>query len=567
MSAILFALSLFLQLPAQAADAPPIFKDVSDSAGLDFVHFNGMSGELYFVEMVGAGGALFDYDNDGDLDAFMVQGAMLGKDKRPVDAIFPAAEETPSDRLYRNELKGADPIRFVDVTAGSGIRGREYGMGAATGDFDNDGWVDLYVTNFGINRLWHNNGNGTFSDVTRKSGTGDPSWSVSASFVDYDLDGWLDLYVANYVEYDTENNPHCFARNTRRDYCGPNTFTPARDRVYHNLGNGSFVDVTTRVLRDYEPAAGLGVVAGEFNGDGRIDIYVANDGYPNHLWFGQADGSLRDDGMFSGAAVNRAGRPEASMGVDAGDVDNDGDLDLFMTHLMGETNTLYLNRGGGIFEDRTNEYGLAAPSSPYTGFGTAWIDYDNDGWLDLLVINGAVRLLEPLLAGGDPYPLKEPNQLYRNREGRGFDDMTARAGPALAAANVSRGAAFGDVDNDGDTDVMIFNNSGPARLLINNVGNRNSWLGMRLVDPDLKRDVAGARVEVLRENAPPIWRQVRTDGSYATANDARLLVGLGANDKLKSVRIHWPDGKVEFWQQPRLNHYTTLYKGRLDGES
>jgi hypothetical protein len=251
------------------------------------------------------------------------------------------------------------------------------------------------------------------------------------------------------------------------------------------------------------------------------------------------------------------------MGIDANDFDNDGDLDLFMTHLMGETNTLYLNQGNGIFDDRTNEFGLAAPSSHYTGFGTAWFDYDNDSWLDLLVLNGAVRQLEPALRQGDPYPLREPNQLFRNMAGKGFTDMTRAAGKALTIAEVSRGAAFGDVDNDGDTDVMVFNNSGHTRLLLNNVGNSHPWIGIRLVDPATKRDAQGARVEVLRENAPAIWRHVRMDGSYCTANDPRLLVGLGDNNKVKSVRIHWPDGATESWLQPRAGQYTTLYKGDI----
>lgn len=557
-----------LSLPAYTADDKPVFTDVTAQAGIDFIHFNGMSGELYFAEMVGHGGALFDYDNDGDLDAFIVQGNMLGADKQLSDALFPPASPKLTDRLYRNDLIQGDnntgTLHFSDITDSAGIKGLEYGMGATTGDFDNDGYVDLYVTNFGLNRLWRNNGDGTFSDVTVSSGTGDPSWSVSATFVDFDRDGWLDLYVVNYVEYSVDNNPRCYARSSRLDYCGPKTFKPAHDRLYRNLGNGRFEDVTAKTLQDYKPAAGLGVGTGDFNGDGLVDIYVANDAYPNHLWFGQKNKTLRDDGMFSGVAVNRAGKPEASMGIDANDFDNDGDLDLFMTHLTGETNTLYLNQGGGVFDDRTNEFGLAAPSSPYTGFGTAWFDYDNDGWLDLLVLNGAVRQLEAALLKGDPYPLKEPNQLFRNMSGRGFTNTTATAGPALTIPEVSRGAAFGDVDNDGDTDVMIFNNSGRTRLLLNNLGNSRPWLGIRLVDPASKRDAQGARIEVLRDNGHPIWRHARVDGSYCTANDPRLLVGLGDNNKVKSVRIYWPDGTTESWLQPPTGQYTTLYKGDLN---
>ncbi|MBD8527722.1 CRTAC1 family protein [Pseudomarimonas arenosa] len=546
---------------AAHASSPALFEDATERSGLDFVHFNGMSGELYFVEMVGHGGALFDYDNDGDLDAFIVQGGMLGK---PIEQAWFPPRSPLSDRLYRNDL-GKDGPRWVDVTASAGIEGSEYGMGVASGDFDNDGHVDLYVTNFGRNRLWRNLGNGRFEDVTSQSGTGDEAWSVAASFLDFDGDGLLDLYVANYVEYSLANNTRCFARSTRPDYCGPASFAPARDRLYRNLGRGRFEDVTRQRLRNYQPGAGLGVVSADFNDDGRIDIYVANDGDANQLWLAQTDGSFVDDALFAGAAVNRAGRPEASMGVDAGDFDNDGDLDLFMTHLMGETNTLYVNQGKGLFEDRTSQFGLGSGSSRYTGFGTAWLDFDNDGWLDLLILNGAVRILERLHAAGDRFPLDEPNQLFRNLQGKRFDEVTQQAGKALLQEEVSRGAAFGDVDNDGDTDALIFNNNGQTRLWLNQNSSAHAWIGLRLVDPKLQRDVLGALAQISAAESRPIWRRSRADGSYASANDPRILAGLGTHRAPVNVEVQWPDGSREKWTDLSPRRYHQLNKG--EGES
>jgi hypothetical protein len=425
-----------------------MFIGVSRTVGLDFVHFNGMSGACYLPEMTGQGGAFVDYDNDGDLDVYLVQGAMLGADKTLADALFPPREAQPRDRLFRNDLTvsadGARTLRFVDVTDAAGIRVDDYGMGVATGDFDNDGWMDLYVTNFGPNRMLRNDGDGTFTEVSDETGTADPSRSTSAAFVDYDRDGWLDLYVANYVAYSLERNVLCYARSSRRDYCGPLAFAPSRDRLFHNRRDGTFEDVTGKVLAGYRPGPGLGVVSADFNGDGWVDLYVANDGAPNQLWLNQQGRSFREDALFAGAGVNRDGQPEASMGVDAGEFDGDADEDLFMTHLMGETNTLYVNDRSALFEDRTNDLGLGAASFPYTAFGVAWLDYDNDGWLDLLVMNGTVRVLEPLARTGERYPLDQPNQLFHDRQERVFTDVTALAGPAFSVAKVSRGAAFAD---------------------------------------------------------------------------------------------------------------------------
>ncbi len=575
-SALAAALAVADAQPAAPAEpVVAIFVDAA-AAGLDFVHFNGMSGALYFPEMMGQGGALLDYDGDGDLDVYCVQGAMLGPGKTLADALVPPRGPLPPrGRLYRNDLAvaadGTRTLRFTDVTATSGIDARGYGMGVATGDFDNDGRPDLFLANYGDDQLLHNQGDGSFRDVTRRAGGSDPLWSVSAAFVDVDRDGWLDLYVANYVDFPLAKNPPCYAVSSRRDWCGPADFPGVPDRLWRNRGRDAagqvvFDDVTVRAGIDAGGAGpGLGVVTFDAEGDGWPDLYIADDGTPNRLWLNRRDGTFRDEAPLAGVAVNRAGRAEGSMGVDAGDFDADGDEDLFVANLTGETNTLYVNDGGGLFEDRTVESGLAQGSVPFTAFGTSWLDYDNDGWLDLFIANGAVRIQEPLARAGDPFPLAQTNQLYRGlgRDAAGrvrFAEVTDQAGAVFRLPTVGRGAAFGDVDNDGDTDVLVLNNNGPARLLLNQLGSTRPWLGLRLLDRN-GRDALGARVEIVRAGAPTLLRRAHADGSYASASDPRVLVGLGESSQVTTVRVRWPDGTAESFSPPPLRRYTTLRQG------
>lgn len=546
---------LLLVVCATSLAAPPLFTEEAVRRGLVFTQFNGMSGEFYFAENLGGGVALFDYDNDGDLDLYLTQGHMLGEGKALADALIPPPPgQALSDRLFRNDLDAATGPHFVDVTEPAGIDARGYGMGVASADYDNDGDVDLLVTNLVGVQLWNNQGDGRFEDRTLAAGLATRRWPVSAAFLDYDRDGLLDLYLANYVEFTTAANKRCFAPTSARDYCSPLVYPVGQDQLYHNIGEGRFVETTDQAGINQANGPALGVVVADFNGDGWSDIYVANDAAANQLWINQRDGSFLDDAMLSGAAVNMDGKAEASMGVDAADFDGDGDEDLFMTHLTGETNTLYVNNGEGWFEDRSLATGLAAASKGYTAFGTAWFDYDNDGLLDLFTANGEVRTVPILAHAGDRYPLHQPNQLFRNLGQARFIETTVLAGEALQPSEVSRGAAFGDIDNDGDTDIVVANNNGPVRLLINQVGSARHWIGVRLLERH-GRDALGARVKFTQAGSPPRWRRVRSDASYASANDPRILLGLADNDRPVDVEVHWPDGQVQTWKTLAPDRY------------
>jgi hypothetical protein len=432
-------------------------------------------------------------------------------------------------------------------------------MGAAAGDINNDGLPDLYLSNLGSNQMYLNKGGGRFVDVSKESGTDDPRWTTSASFFDYDRDGWLDLMIVNYADFSVSNNPTCYAATTAKDYCTPRVFRAPGNRLFHNKGNGIFEDVTVAARVDKEFGHGLGIVTADFNNDGWIDIYVANDGDPNQLWTNQKNGTFVNEALLAGCAVNRNGQAEAGMGVDAADFDGNGTEDIFITHLMDESNTLYLNLGQALFEDRTREAGLGMPGRRFTGFGTFFFDYDNDGWLDLFVANGAVQLLPELVRQKNPFPLGQPNQLFRNTGKGSFVEIVDE--PEFSQLEVSRGAAFGDVDNDGDTDFLVTNNNGPARLLLNQIGNRNHWLGLRLVGKS-GRDMLGATVEIVVDENKVLQRRVRTDGSYLSANDPRVLVGLGAASRVKVVRVRWPDGAAEEWNNVRIDQYTMLKQGK-----
>jgi hypothetical protein len=560
---------LATMLPAATARRPshgsapssgaPLFTDRAAEAGLVFRHRNGMSGKLYTPEIMGPGVALIDYDNDGRIDVFLVQGGGLGPNA--------ASAEGTSSRLFHNE-SGVGPdgkwhLRFVDVTEKSGIRPAGYGMGVAVGDYNNDGFPDLYLTGLGWSQMWRNNGDGTFTDVTKQSGTANAGWGVSATFFDYDRDGNLDLYVGNYLRFSFDSAKPCPTPAGVPDYCGPVTADAMPARLFHNRGDGTFEDVTARsgLSARYGPA--LGVVADDFDGDGWPDLYVANDESGNQLWINQHDGTFKEVALEAGCALSADGKTQASMGIDAGDYDNDGADDLVMDNLGGEGDALYRNLGGQLFDNTSLASGLRRASLPFTGFGAAWLDYDNDGWLDLLVVNGAVKTIEAQRLAGEALPLKQTKQLFHNLRNGRFEEVTAQAGAAFAVPEVSRGAAFGDLDNDGAPDVVVANNNGPARLLMNNLGGRAHWLGLRLLTGKPGRDALGARVEVRLRGGKSRWRRARADGSYASANDPRVLVGLGAGSAVMSLAVHWPSGRVEAFagRAVKVDAYTTLREG------
>ena len=546
-------------LPPKPQAEPAAFVDVARDSGLVFKHENGMTGEFHYAEMMGPGVALFDYDNDGDLDVLVIQGGAL-------DASAPGfGSVRNSARLFRNDLAigpdGKRQLRFTDVTERSGLVTRGYGMGVAIGDYDGDGWPDVFVTHFGSpHQLFHNNGDGTFTDVTARAGVGgDGRWGTSATFFDYDGDGRLDLFVANYVDFTLKNHKACFNNQSARDYCAPAAYRPQPDQLFRNRGDGMFEDVSRKSGIASGRGSGLGVVAFDANGDGRPDLFVANDGNPNHLWINRGDGTFVNEAELRGCAVNADGAPRAGMGIALGDFDGNATLDLFVTQLTREGGTLYADAGKGRYQDRSAAAGVGAPTQPFTGFGTAFVDYDNDGWLDLVVANGAVQSVEDQVRAKQPYPLAQRSQLLRNAGNGRFEEVTRGAGLPFERTEVSRGLAIGDLDNDGAVDIVIANSNGPVQVLMNRVGAKNAWFGLRLLSG--KRDAYGAQVEVRRKGLPTLWRRVQADGSYLSAQDPRIVVGLGHEAAIESLVVHWAGGRIEEFAPPMLRSYGVLREG------
>lgn len=513
--------------PAPAA-GPAWFEEVAASRGLDFMHRSGHETRYLLPEIMGGGAALFDMENDGDLDLLMVQSGRLSA----------APSGTPAGhRLYRNRGDGS----FEDVSTDYGVAGiAGYGMGVATGDYDNDGDVDVYITGYGSNVLLQNDGRGRFADVTRKAGVAASGWSTSATFVDVDADGHLDLFVVRYLDWTPDRERECFSLTGQVDYCAPKNYdAPTTDVLFRNNGDGTFTDVSRPAGLGAAVGNGLGVVADDVNGDGRPDLFVANDATPNHLWINRGNWRFEETAMMAGVAIDQDGAPKAGMGVHAADVDDDGDNDLIVMNLDTESDSFYRNEGR-FFVDATTSVGLRVVSRRFTRFGAALLDFDNDGRLDLYEANGRVGLQSETF-GPDPYA--EPNLLFRGLPSGAFEEVTPRGGTVTPHIATSRAAAFGDLDNDGGLDIVVANRDGTPHLLRNIVPGRGHWLLLGVLER-AGQDAIGARV-MIDAGGRQIRRDVRTGYSYLAANDPRVHVGLGTVSSVDAVTVTWPDGVQE----------------------
>lgn len=536
-------------------ESATIFNDVAKETGLIFTYNSGTKGDFYSAEIIGGGAALFDCDNDGDLDVLFNQGTQISKSKIHTNA---------QPILFRNELykvDGAIHLSFTNITQHSGIQTGEYGMGIAVADVNNDGLIDVYLTNFGKNRLLKNIGNCQFDEVENQ--IQDNSWSVSASFFDSQADGFLDLFVGNYVNHSNIYNKVCNNVSGQVDYCGPKAYRPVSNTLWKNIGKLTFENISESSGINLEFGGALGVVVSDFNQDNLLDVYVANDQRPNLLWKNAGDNTFTNVALINGCAVNSSGLAEASMGVDLGDVDNDGDFDLFMTHLRKETNTFFEMRNGQCF-DKSNKSELAAPSVPYTGFGAGFIDFDNDGDLDVFVANGDVERISEQMLKGDSFPLKQKNQLYENTGNGYFKDISLQAGKGVNSENVSRGAAFGDIDNDGDTDILVININDPAQLFINTEGQNKQWIGFDVIDEQHNRSAIGAKIEIIRLDGTISIERIATDGSYAVANDPRVIFGLEKDKSIKKLTVYWLTGDPTTYENISSGHYYRVTRTEIN---
>jgi hypothetical protein len=520
------------------------FSDITRSAGIAFEHVSSPD-KRYIVESMSGGVALLDYDNDGLLDIYFVNSLTVD--------LLKANGKTKSF-LYRNNGDGT----FADVTAKAGVGDVGWGMGVAVGDYNNDGLDDLYVTCVGPNRLFKNNGNGTFSDVTKAAGVPDPRWSTGAAFVDYDNDGKLDLMVTSYVAFDFKDLPE-FGKGRLCQYkglpvqCGPRGLPGDGDTLYHNEGDGSFLDVSKKAgVSDPNGYYGMGVICSDFDEDGFVDIFVANDSTPNFFYKNNGKGAFEEIGFFSGTAVNENGSEQGCMGVTVGDYDHDGQFDLFVTNFDDDYNTLYRNDGKLSFTDVSHAAKVAAVGLPYVGWGTKFFDYDNDGWVDLFVANGHVYPQIPTY--------RQRNFLHRNNHDGTFSEIAEQLGPSFAEKRAGRGVAFGDIDNDGDVDLVINNLDGAPTVLRNDGGNANNSILIKLVGVKANRGAIGARVKIVSGELTQ-KDEVRSGDSYISQSDMRLHFGLGKRTKIDLIEVRWPGGAVEKISSAPVNSMLVVKEG------
>ncbi|MDE0682622.1 MAG: CRTAC1 family protein [Candidatus Poribacteria bacterium] len=515
------------------------FTDVTAELGIEFRHTNGESGEKYFIEPIGSGAALFDFDNDGDLDLYLVNGSDLPGTTSPMP---------PTNRLYRN-----DGDTFTDVTLEASVGDTGYGLGCCVADYNNDGFTDLYVTNFGANVLYHNNGDGTFTDVTESAGVDGTQFSSGCAFVDLDADGYLDLYVVNYVQFDPKTNPEC-TRQRIRTYCTPEALKGAADILYRNNGDGTFTDVTAEAGISGADGKGLGVVCGDIDNDGDSDIFVANDTTPNFLYRNDSDTAIQmtEDALFAGVALSEEGRAYSGMGANLGDFDNDGYLDIVITNFQDQTNSLYHNAQSGFFNEVSFAKGIGERSLLYLAWCVDVIDFNNDGWLDMFVANGH---LDDNVAEIDPIgTYAQPNQLFLSDRGLNFAESVD---VAISEQKVSRGTAFGDIDNDGDVDIVVSNLKDTPTILRNDSNDASQWLSVKLVGTHCNRDAIGARVTVVSEDLTQI-REVKSGSGYISQNDLRLHFGFGNATRVDTLTVRWLCGKVQTLQNVETNQVLVI---------
>lgn len=543
--ASLALLALFFSQQPVAQSIKIAFTDITTQAGISFRHVASPE-KKYIVESMSGGVALFDYDNDGDLDIYLVNSLTVDLVK---------TKGKTKSQLYRN-LGGG---KFTEVAEKAGVSDIGWGMGVAVGDYNNDGFEDLYVTCLGPDYLFKNNGDGTFTNVTAKAGVSDPRWSTGASFFDYDRDGDLDLFVSNYVDFDVNNLPE-FGQGKSCQYksiavqCGPRGLKGAGDSLYRNNGNGTFTEVSKAAgVSDPDGYYGLGVITSDFDEDGLIDIFVANDSTPNFHYRNKGDGTFEEIGFVAGTGVNENGSEQGSMGVTVSDYDHDGKLDLFVTNFADEYNTLYHNNGKNSFTDLSYAAKVAAVSLPYVGWGTKFFDYNNDGWVDLFVANGHVY---PQLPG-----YRQRRLLHRNNRDGTFSELSADFGAVLTEDRVSRGVAFGDIDNDGDIDLIIADLDGPPQLLRNDGGNTDNSILIKTVGVKSNRSGIGARVTVVSGDLTQV-DEVRSGDSYISQSDLRLHFGLQKRTKVDSIEVHWPSGVVDKVSSVGVNRIVTIKEGQ-----
>ncbi len=533
----------------------PWLTDVTAQAGIDFVHDKHETGEFRFPEINGAGVGVLDYDNDGFYDLYFVQGGQL-----------PGVEggRLLSDQLYRNRGDGT----FENVTRRAGINATGFGMGVVCGDYDNDGDVDVFVYNTGPDTLLRNNGDGTFTDVTAEANLGDPRWGDGAAFLDYDADGWLDLFICNYVAWDPAHERKCTIRDTaQRDYCGPITHDAEPDTLYHNNGDGTFTDVSVEAGIHELTGTGMGVGVADFNGDGLQDIYVGNDARPNRMLIQQPDHTFLDLANEMLVDRNEWGDEQSSMGITIEDFNLDGRFDLLLGHFWDDPNTIYLNEGG-LFRDASRRTRLRIATRRVTTFGMSVLDLFNDGNMQILLGNGKANMASKVIRN-ESNPYAEPDLLLAwSFEDQQFTDVTDQAGPVFDTALCTRGTAIIDYDNDGDMDLVVFSNNGPARLLRNNAPKSSHWLMVRAVGPDGVRDAYGAVVEVEAGGKKPRRRPVYVAYSYCSSCDPRVHFGLGKATVADRVTVYWLDGRVSTWHNvPADQVFVARYADAAAGNS